>query len=119
MKINIGGEQTKDGWKIFNIQKKPGVDFIGDISDLSQFKDNSVEEIYISHVFEHVPQKKVDKTLKGIFRVLKPSGKFYVSVPDMDVLFEEFKNIKDKKKKIHILFINKKIQIVKKKMIDF
>ena len=98
MKINIGGEQIKDGWKIFNIQKKPGVDFIGDISDLSQFKDNSVEEIYISHVFEHVPQKKVDKTLKGIFRILKPSGKFYVSVPDMDVLFEEFKNIKDKKK---------------------
>ena len=76
MKINIGGEQTKDGWKIFNIQKKPGVDFIGDISDLSQFKDNSVEEIYISHVFEHVPQKKVDKTLKGIFRVLKPGGRF-------------------------------------------
>lgn len=103
MKINIGGEQIKDGWKIFNIQKKPGVDFIGDISDLGQFKDNSVEEIYISHVFEHVPQKKVDKTLKGIFRILKPSGKFYVSVPDMDVLFEEFKNVKDKKKKIHIL----------------
>ena len=48
---------------------KPGVDFIGDISDLGQFKDNSVEEIYISHVFEHVPQKKVDKTLKGIFRI--------------------------------------------------
>jgi len=69
MKINIGGEQIKDGWKIFNIQKKPGVDFIGDISDLSQFEDNSVEEIYISHVFEHLHKKKVYKTLKGKFRI--------------------------------------------------
>ena len=66
MKLNIGGEQKKEGWKILNIQKKDGVDFIGDISDLSQFSENSVEEIYASHVVEHVAQKNVDRTLKGI-----------------------------------------------------
>ena len=33
MKLHIGGEQIKDGWKIINIQNKKGVDFIGDISD--------------------------------------------------------------------------------------
>ena len=59
MKLHIGGEEAKEGWKILNIQKKDGVDFIGDISDLSQFKDNSIEEIYASHVFEHVIQKKL------------------------------------------------------------
>ena len=62
MKLHIGGEQVKEGWKILNIQKKDGVDFIGDISDLSQFDDDSIEEIYASHVFEHVIQKKL-KTL--------------------------------------------------------
>ena len=86
MKLHIGGEQKKEGWKILNIQKKPDVDFIGDITDLGQFEDNSIEEIYASHVVEHVAQKKVEKTLKGIHRVLKESGKFYVSVPDMDIL---------------------------------
>ena len=30
------------------------VDFVGDISDLSQFNDNSINEIYASHVFEHI-----------------------------------------------------------------
>ena len=44
MKLHIGGQTTKDGWKILNIQKKDGVDFVGDLSDLSQFSDNYVEE---------------------------------------------------------------------------
>ena len=90
MKLHIGGKIQKSGWKILNIQNKDGVDFIGDISDLSQFEDESINEIYASHVFEHVPQKKIISTLSGINRVLKTGGKFYVSVPDIDVLFKFF-----------------------------
>ena len=45
MKLHIGGEKTKEGWKILNIQQKEGVDFIGDISNLGQFEDNSINEI--------------------------------------------------------------------------
>jgi len=90
MKLHIGGKIKKDDWKILNIQKNDGVDFIGDISDLSQFEKESIDEIYASHVFEHVPQKKIISTLSGINRVLKTGGKFYVSVPDIDVLFKFF-----------------------------
>jgi predicted SAM-dependent methyltransferase len=90
MKLHIGGEQKKNGWKILNIQKKDNVDFIGNITDLSQFENNSIEEIYASHVFEHVLQSEVNKTLKGIHRVLVDGGKFYVSVPDMDILCRMF-----------------------------
>ena len=61
MKLHIGGEQKKDGWKILNIQKKDNVDFIGNINDLSKFENNSIEEIYASHVFEHVLQSEVNK----------------------------------------------------------
>lgn len=90
MKLHIGGQQIKEGWKILNIQKNEGVDFVGDISDLSQFSDNSIEEIYASHVFEHVPQRLIFLTLSNILRVLKKDGKFYISVPDMDVLCHIF-----------------------------
>ena len=90
MKLHIGGEEKKEGWKILNIQKKENVDFIGDITDLSQFEENSIDEIYASHVVEHVAQKKVKKTLSGIYRILKNNGKFYVSVPDMDILCQYF-----------------------------
>ena len=90
MKLHIGGEETKEGWKILNIQKKNGVDFIGDITDLSQFKENSIDEIYASHVVEHVDQNNIKKTLSGVYRVLDNDGKFYVSVPDMDILCQMF-----------------------------
>ena len=89
---------------MLNIQKKDDIDFIRDITDLSQFEDNSIEEIYASHVVEHVAQKNVEKTLKGIFRGLKDNGKFYVSVPDMDILCRIFLDPKaEAKVKFHTM----------------
>ena len=64
MKINIGGESKKEGWKILNVQKKPDVDFIGNINNLDQFENECCDEIYASHVIEHIDQKTVLKTLK-------------------------------------------------------
>ena len=90
MKLHIGGKEIKEGWKILNIQKNEGVDFVGSITDLSQFEDESIDEIYASHVVEHVDQKNIKETLKGIYRVLKNNGKFYVSVPDLDILCKIF-----------------------------
>lgn len=92
MKLHIGGRQVKEGWKILNIKKDDGVDFVGDICDLGQFATESIDEIYASHVLEHVPQSKALDTLKGINRVLKHGGKCYISVPDMDILAHMFIN---------------------------
>ena len=104
MKLHIGGKQIKDGWKILNIQKLDGVDFVGSISDLSQFDNDSIEEIYASHVVEHVDQKNIKKTLNGIYRILKEGGKFYISVPDLDVLCKIFINDKAPPKvKFHVM----------------
>jgi predicted SAM-dependent methyltransferase len=86
MKLHIGGKESKFGWKLLNIQPGPGVDYVGDISDLSQFGENSIKQVYASHVLEHVRQTRVLETLKGIHRVLVDGGTFYVSVPDLDVL---------------------------------
>ena len=106
MKLHIGGEEKKEGWKILNIQKKENVDFIGDISDLSQFKHNSISEIYASHVFEHVKQKDVGKTLKGIYDILQDNGKIYISVPDMDRLCKIFTHPKATTKiKYHVMIM--------------
>ena len=90
MKLHIGGKEKKDGWKILNIQKTKDVDFVGNISNLDQFEDNSIDEIYASHVVEHVNQNDIENTLKGIYRVLGKNGKIYISVPDMDVLCKIF-----------------------------
>ena len=67
MKLHIGGMEKKEGWKILNIQKNDGkekdVDFVGDISDLSQFDDGSIEEVYASHTLEHVPQFRIERRI--------------------------------------------------------
>ena len=90
MKLHIGGESIKDGWKILNIQPKEGIDFIGSITDLSQFTPDSFNEVYASHVFEHIMLRDALKTLRGIYRILKPTGKLYLSVPDLDILCRMF-----------------------------
>ena len=104
MKINIGGETKKEGWINYNVQKKPNVDIVGNINDLSQFENESVEEIYASHIIEHVDQNTIKNTFKDIFRILKKEGKFYVSVPDMDVLCHFFVSpLANKKIKFHTM----------------
>ena len=68
MKFYIGGKEKKEGWHILNIQKKESADFIGDISDLSQFfQDDSIDEIYASHVFEHIKYIDTKKTFIILF----------------------------------------------------
>ena len=94
-RLHIGGKGAANGWKLLNIQPGEGVDYVGDIRDLSQFADGSFDAVYGSHVLEHVGyQKALDETIRGIHRILKPGGKFFVSVPDLDVLCRLFVNEK-------------------------
>ncbi len=104
MKLHIGGEEPKNGWSILNAQQKPGVDFIGDISDLSQFETESIDAVYASHVLEHVSQAQALPTLEGIWRVLKQGGEFHVSVPDLDILSHTLINpIASPQVKFHVM----------------
>jgi predicted SAM-dependent methyltransferase len=105
MRLHIGGEEIKEGWKILNIQKKPGVDFIGDITDLSQFDDESVEEVYASHVLEHVGIAKIRSTFDGIHRVLEKGGKFYISVPNLETLAKVFLQLPEGEEKYKIIMM--------------
>lgn len=87
LKLHIGGHVAKAGWRVLNIQPGPHVDFIGDCLDLSQFADDSVAEIYISHVLEHLDyQKEVSVALSGFRRVLVPGGRLMIGVPDLEIL---------------------------------
>jgi predicted SAM-dependent methyltransferase len=87
LKLHIGGIVPKEGWKILNIQPGPNVDFVGDCMDLSQFGNQSVAEIYLSHVLEHLDyQKEVHIALHEFKRVLVPGGRLMIGVPDLEVL---------------------------------
>lgn len=90
-RLHIGGEQTHTDWEIFNIQPGPYVDHVGDARDLSCFADETFDEIYASHVLEHFDYTgSLQKALKHWYRVLKPNGKLYISVPNMNILCKLF-----------------------------
>lgn len=91
LRLHIGGREVKPGWKILNAQPGAGVDFVGDCADLQRFADGSVDEIYASHVLEHLGyQTHLPRALLEFWRVLKPGGVARISVPDFEVLCRQF-----------------------------
>lgn len=87
LRLHIGGEEVRAGWKIVNIQAKPGVDHVGSATDLSAFAAASVTEIYASHIYEHLDYKdELPNALHEAFRVLRPGGIIRIGVPDLDAL---------------------------------
>jgi len=91
LRLHIGGLHPKEGWKILNIQPGPNVDFIGTATDLSVFADATVDELYGSHIYEHLDyHAEVPLALKEAFRVLKPGGTIMVGVPDLEALCRLF-----------------------------
>lgn len=85
-KLNIGGEKRKEGWEIFNIKSFPCVDYIGSADNMSRFNDDTFDEIYASHILEHLGTGGGYRALREWHRILKSGGKIYISVPDLDVI---------------------------------
>jgi predicted O-linked N-acetylglucosamine transferase (SPINDLY family)/predicted SAM-dependent methyltransferase len=91
LRVNIGGQGAKAGWKVLNILPADYVDYLRDCTDLSCFEDGTVDEFYASHVLEHLGYMgELQQTLREVNRALKPGGVFRISVPDLEVLCRLF-----------------------------
>ena len=55
------------------------VDFIQDITNMKDLKDNTFDAILCTWVLEHI--KSVENAISEIVRILKPGGMFFFSVP--------------------------------------
>ncbi|MGB0682095.1 MAG: class I SAM-dependent methyltransferase [Magnetovibrionaceae bacterium] len=87
LKLHLGGEERKPGWTIVNAMDSDITDIVCDINDLDDFPSGCAESIYASHILEHLSyQRKTLNVTEQIFRILKPGGTFYVSVPNLQVL---------------------------------
>ncbi len=90
-RLHIGGRIHAPGWEVLDINPGQHVDHVGDARDLSRFENDTFEVVYSSHVLEHFDYvDQLQNVLQEWYRVLKPQGKLYVSVPDMDVLARLF-----------------------------
>jgi predicted SAM-dependent methyltransferase len=90
-KLHIGGHVRMDGWEILDANPGPHVDHVADARDLRCFDDDTFDEIYASHMVEHLDYKdELVTTLSGWRRVMMPGGTLSISVPDLDVLASLF-----------------------------
>ncbi len=86
LKLHLGcGNQLLDGYINIDLYN-PNAELSLDIEDLSYFDDNSISEIFMNAVFEHLYVFQQIPCLLEWKRVLKPNGRLRIeSIPDFDV----------------------------------
>ncbi|MBR51288.1 MAG: type 11 methyltransferase [Gammaproteobacteria bacterium] len=71
--------KAEEGYEYFKSLSKKEVEFLKGSAYRLPFDDNSIDLVICSEVLEHLHD--YDKAILEIYRVLKPKGKFYASVP--------------------------------------
>jgi predicted SAM-dependent methyltransferase len=84
--LHIGGHVSAPGWKILDIEARDEVNYVGEAHNLSRFDDGEWDSVYVSHVLEHLDYSFTQEAIREWYRVLRPGGVLFVSVPDMDTL---------------------------------
>ena len=79
--MNLGcGTDIRAGWLNIDARAGPGVDMLLDLEGgVLPFPDDSVDEVYCSHVLEHL--WRWEPVVLEVFRVLRPGGRFELKVP--------------------------------------
>jgi len=79
--INLGSGPVKGKDKWINVDLH-GADICCDLRKGIPLRKNSVNKIYSSHMFEHIPFKELEKFIAECYRVLKDGGELSVCVPN-------------------------------------
>ncbi len=72
-------EKAEEGYEYFESISKAGAEFLKGSAYSLPFPNDTFDLVVCSEVLEHLHE--YDDAVKEIFRVLKPGGKFYASVP--------------------------------------
>lgn len=99
--LNLGCYNKPFPKPFVNVDVRPYPETMCDVCDdvrtLNEFKDNSVDLIFNSHLFEHLNKEDRIQALKTWYRVLKPGGILRISVPDFEAIAAHYFYWKDLK----------------------
>lgn len=94
VRLNLGAgpseNPSSEPWIRVDIDRRWNPDILHDIRDPLPFQSKSIDEIWASHVLEHVENSLTLSILKDWHRVLVPGGRLGICVPNMDLAFSSY-----------------------------
>lgn len=94
VKFNMGSGRDKlDGYIAVDLHN-PAADINEDVLKLS-LPESSVDEIYSSHLIEHLNHTEVIPLLGRWYSALKQNGKLIIETPDLEAMCKDFENASD------------------------
>ncbi len=91
--LHLGcGERYLPGYIHIDINKFDHIDYETEVDNLEMFKDNSIDEIYASHVLEYFDIHECVDVLAEWKRVLKKGGNLRLAVPNFYNLMKVYEN---------------------------
>lgn len=82
MKLNLGaGIHRKDGFISIDLSPEYNPDIVADLNNPLPFDNDSIDEIYASHILEHI--RNIIGLMNECYRVLKVGGIFDIIVPSI------------------------------------
>lgn len=67
-------------------------DKVADFTVSLPYADNSVDQIVMYHVIEHIEKHKWEPMFAELFRVLKPKSQLWITFPNFEKCYENWKN---------------------------
>jgi len=90
--VNIGSAINKsEGWINLDIERKSGVDIVGDGKFFRPYTVLGVPKVNIircSHVLDNFFPSEIPYILKLYYKYLKEGGELIIGVPDLDIVIE-------------------------------
>ena len=89
MKLHLGcGKRFLDGFIHVDLADYEHIDIKTNVDNLSMIKNETVDEIYASHVLEYFDRDEVVEVLNEWRRVLVKNGILRIAVPDFEQLLK-------------------------------
>jgi predicted SAM-dependent methyltransferase len=93
LKVHIGtGEINLQGWVNIDARNFSHVHIVSDDMKLTQFSDNSIDEIYLCHILEHISFEEANKFVSTVGKKLKKGGILRIAVPSFDSIIKIYKS---------------------------
>ena len=91
MRLNFGcGIKKIEGYINVDIDPTVKPDVLSDTVDMAIFSECTVDEIYASHLIEHLSYIEFDKAIRSWRRILKHGGIIVLECPDFEGVCKEF-----------------------------